>query len=48
MRVNDIFDVLIELVCKYFSLNVQRPISLKSPFFVESLCALGIRVTVPS
>ena len=51
IMVDDVFDVFLDLICEYFifaSLFFIREIGLKFSFFVESLCGLGIRVTVTS
>ena len=46
---DDVFDVFLNLVCEYFIIFATmfiKEISLTFSFFVESLCGLGIRVTV--
>jgi hypothetical protein len=46
---DDVFDVFLGSDCKYLNdYFCIREFSLKSPFFFESLCELGIRVTVTS
>jgi hypothetical protein len=48
--VDDVFDVFLNLVCEYFieyfCTNVHKRNWSEIFFFVESLCGLGIRVTV--
>ena len=49
----DDFDVFLDLVCEYFTeyfcINVhKREIGLNFSLLVESLCGLGISVTVAS
>jgi hypothetical protein len=50
--VNDHFDVFLDSVCEnfldYFALMFIREIGLKFPFFVGSVCGLGITVIVAS
>ena len=49
--VNDGFDVFLDLVCILLSIFASmfiRDTGLKFLFFVQSLCSLGIRVTVAS
>jgi hypothetical protein len=48
IMMDDVSDVFMDLVCEnsIFAAVVIREISLKFSFFVESLCGLGIRVTV--
>jgi hypothetical protein len=52
IMINDHFDVFLHLFCKnvieYFASIFIREISMKFPFFVGSLCTLGIRVIVAS
>jgi hypothetical protein len=52
IMVDDIFDMFLNLVCKYFigyfCINFMREIGLKFYFFIESLCGLDIKVTVAS
>jgi hypothetical protein len=48
----DVFDMFLNLVCRYFiedftSLFIKE-IGLKFSFSVESLCGLGLRVTMSS
>ena len=51
VMVDDIFDVFLDLVCKYFIENfciyIQKGI-MEFSFFVDSLCGVGIKVTVAS
>jgi hypothetical protein len=51
--VDDAFDVFLDSVwdfffMEYFASMFIREIGLKFSFFLESLCGLGIRVTVAS
>jgi hypothetical protein len=52
IMVDDVFNVFLDLFYKFllsiFALMFIREIGLKFSFFVESLCALGITVTVAS
>jgi hypothetical protein len=50
IMMDDVFDMFLDLVCKhfidYFCINIGKGKWSEILFFVESVCGLGIRVTV--